>query len=372
MTRLIERQKIGRRSPASDAFETAEERPDTRDREMSVVDTQNQHVRSNRRRSAKLRSLLLYVTIASIVVCAAIFAINANSTVRRNAPPDLYLPADNSAEALISEFVYGAHMGGGGDLRAITAESLLLFSPISYTVRRGDTVSEIAANYNIRLDTIISYNSISDVRGIQAGSVLQIPAFEGEQAVDGVVYTVRRGDTLGAIAGKHNVELPPILDANRIESEVIRPGEVLFIPDALMATTELKRALGTLFIRPVVGRLTSPFGSRIDPIQNVKSYHYGVDWANAIGTPVRASNNGTVVTVVSEHRVFGNYIVIDHRDQFQTLYAHLNSTSVRQGQRVEQGAIIGKVGNTGSSTGPHLHFTIYKNQEPVNPFNFIH
>jgi murein DD-endopeptidase MepM/ murein hydrolase activator NlpD len=156
-----------------------------------------------------------------------------------------------------------------------------------------------------------------------------------------------------------------------LTSAVIQPGEVLFIPQAQMDTVSLRRALGTLFVKPVVGRLTSEFGMRVDPISGRYSMHYGVDWANVIGTPIRASNEG-IVSHVGESRRLGKYVLIDHVEQYQTLYAHMSAWSVREGMRVQQGTIIGKVGNTGYSTGPHLHFAIYKNYEPVDPLQYVH
>ncbi len=283
------------------------------------------------------------------------------------------LPRDESAEQLLSAFVRSdlgmPERGGGIGPPAGTLPAGI--KPFNYTVKKGDTISEIAASFGLRIDTLISYNRIEEVRAVRAGATLLVPAFDSGEPVDGVLYNVRRGDSLSAIAARFGVELNPILDANELASEIIRPGEVLFVPGARMETIALRRALGTLFIKPVVGRLTSTFGMRIDPFTNTNRMHYGVDWANVEGTPVRASNGG-VVSMVGESRTLGKYILIDHVDQYQTLYAHLSAWSVREGVRVEQGATIGRVGNTGKSTGPHLHFAIYKNYEPVDPFDYVH
>ena len=134
----------------------------------------------------------------------------------------------------------------------------------------------------------------------------------------------------------------------------------------------LKNALGELFILPIAAsfRWTSPYGWREDPIAKVRSFHTGVDMACPKGTPIPASQSGRVVTV-GLNRVYGNYIIIDHGNGYKTLYAHMSKTIAKKGAWVNQGAKIGLVGTTGYSTGPHLHFTVYKNNERINPMTVL-
>lgn len=281
------------------------------------------------------------------------------------------LPAESSIAILSSYVESSLHQDlPAADMQPPSGTLLSAIDPIQYTVKRGDTISEIAEEFGLLIDTIISYNNISDVRSFYAGTILYIPALDRESAIDGVAYTVKRGDTLVEIAERHGVELKPILDANQLATDVIQPGDRLFIPDARMSNFELRRALGTLFIAPVAGRLTSRFGMRIDPISEKNSMHYGLDIANDTGTPVYASNDGTV-RMVGNGRLYGNYVVIDHVDQYQTLYAHLSQVTAREGERISQGELVGRIGSTGYSTGPHLHFTIFKAYEPVNPLDYI-
>jgi len=145
---------------------------------------------------------------------------------------------------------------------------------------------------------------------------------------------------------------------------------VLFIPGAKMRSEDIKMVLGELFIYPIRGRLTSPYGWRNDPFTGARRFHAGIDLAASIGTPIRAAMDGRVSTV-GVNSVYGRYIIMTHSDGYQTLYAHLNSSSVAQGAFVPQGAKIGEVGNTGMSTGPHLHFSIYRNGRAVNPLDFL-
>jgi septal ring factor EnvC (AmiA/AmiB activator) len=189
---------------------------------------------------------------------------------------------------------------------------------------------------------------------------------------DGLLHTVEVGDTLIELAEAYGSSLNAILDANSLESAEIIPGQTIFVPGARMDETDLRLALGELFIYPVSGRFTSGFGNRVDPFTGTIRFHNGVDWANAVGTPIRAAMAGTVVRVENQIGNYGKFIIIEHPKGFQTLYAHLNTINVRRGQYVSQNQIIGLMGNTGRSTGPHLHFTIFRNSVPVDPLTYLH
>ncbi len=112
--------------------------------------------------------------------------------------------------------------------------------------------------------------------------------------------------------------------------------------------------------------LTSQFGPRIDPISHVASNHNGIDMACPTGTPVYATRKG-VVDVAGWHKQYGNYVVIRHADGYKSLYAHMSKLLTEKGEKVDQGDKVGLVGTTGYSTGPHLHFTVYKNNNLVDP-----
>ena len=116
--------------------------------------------------------------------------------------------------------------------------------------------------------------------------------------------------------------------------------------------------------------ITSPFGDRIHPIDGTRKFHNGVDLGAGSGTPIIASRSGTVKTAMY-YGGWGNYVEIDHGGGFVSLYAHMTKFVVSVGQKVPQGCTIGYVGSTGASTGPHLHFTIYKNGNAVNPEDYV-
>ncbi len=128
------------------------------------------------------------------------------------------------------------------------------------------------------------------------------------------------------------------------------------------------------FTRPVPGRITSPYGWRMHPIFKRKIYHSGVDIGAPYGTPIRAANSGRVI-FVGWYSGYGKVIIIDHGKingiPTTTLYAHMSATIAKQGTNVAKGTVIGKVGTTGYSTGPHLHFEVRQKGNPTNPLNFI-
>ena len=188
--------------------------------------------------------------------------------------------------------------------------------------------------------------------------------------MNGVLYHVQRGDSLQAIANGNSVSLSDILDANNLSSPTIYPEQGLFLPGAHMSSFEYRRALGTLFIYPTNGVLSSTFGMRHDPFTGILTFHNGIDLANSIGTRVNAAMDGSVA-YLGVNRAYGRYVLLDHGSGYQTLYGHLSKWLVNVGQRVKAGQEIAEMGDTGYSTGPHLHFTIYRNSVPVNPLDYL-
>ncbi len=132
-----------------------------------------------------------------------------------------------------------------------------------------------------------------------------------------------------------------------------------------------KTALGTgKYIWPVSGDITSYFGYRIHPILKKRKYHSGLDIAALSGTPIAASDTGVVI-FSARNGGYGLMVTIDHGAGISTIYAHCSQLLVKKGQKVSKGEIIAKVGSTGLSTGPHLHFEVRKGGVPVNPLNYI-
>ncbi len=277
----------------------------------------------------------------------------------------LALPSDNRIDDLLSEYGQSsADMIPELPVKLPATTILAALKTTNYTLKKGDTISEVAKNENVSVETLISFNGITDVRRLSAGMVLKIPS------MNGTLYRVRKGDTLAGIAKTEDVKLSNILDANGVKSSVIVPGQELFLPGAHMSSFSYRKALGTLFIWPTVGVITSPFGMRHDPFTGIMEFHNGVDIANVQGTPVKAAMDGRVA-LVGRNRGYGNFIILDNGNGFQTLYGHLFKSLVQKGQYVKAGSEIGLMGDTGYATGPHLHFTIYRNSAPVNPLQYL-
>jgi murein DD-endopeptidase MepM/ murein hydrolase activator NlpD len=119
-------------------------------------------------------------------------------------------------------------------------------------------------------------------------------------------------------------------------------------------------------------RMASGYGYRTDPFTKKRRFHYGMDFSARKGTPIYATGNGVVKRADNRSSGYGKHIRIDHGFGYISLYAHLSKYNVRRGQRVKRGDIIGYVGNTGRSVGPHLHYEIFKDKKKINPLNFYY
>ncbi len=254
--------------------------------------------------------------------------------------------------------------------KVLTASSLEITKSVSYQsykVKSGDTISSIALKFGLtNISTLISVNGIDNVRTLRSGQKIRIPN------QDGISYVVGRGDNLNALSLKYKVSVEQIVDANDLTHGILAVGQELFIPGAKMDSASLKKAMGELFVSPITSRyrISSRFGLRSDPFTGVKSHHTGVDMACPTGTPINSAMSGKVV-YVGWSNIFGNYVIINHGNGYQTLYGHMSKTLCRTGQSVSQGTRIGLVGSTGYSTGPHLHFTVYKNGKLIDPLTLI-
>ena len=262
------------------------------------------------------------------------------------------------------------HVDDSGNISLSNSSLAFALKPVEfqkYTVKPGENITRISKKFGLsNISTLIAVNNISNARRLQAGEVIKIPS------TDGIVHVVKKNENLAGIASKYGVTVESLLDVNDLSSDKLQIGQNIFIPGARLDTNSLKMALGELFKCPITAkwRLSSPYGNRADPFTGVKKFHTGMDMAAPTGTPVKAALDGKVVAV-SYNQVYGNYVIISHINGYQTLYAHLHSATVKAGQYLQQGQKLGLVGSTGYSTGPHLHFTVYKNGKLVNPHELI-
>jgi len=268
-------------------------------------------------------------------------------------------PAEENTSAITAEITRETPASNAQD-------DLITFEWQQYRVQRGDSVTTIARKFDVSIGAIIASNEIRNARRLQEGALLRVPN------IDGIPYQIKNGDSLSKISASFNVPLEVILDVNDIKSDNIRAGETIFVPGARMNDIDLRLSLGEMFMYPIHSRyITSHYGMRKDPISGALAFHTGIDFRANTGTTVMAALDG-VVSAVNENWLYGKYIIITHDNGYKTLYGHLNSYSVKQGDRVAVGKKIGETGNTGYSTGPHLHFTIYdKNNKLVNPLELL-
>lgn len=251
----------------------------------------------------------------------------------------------------------------GDDILADTSAAL---SYIAYKIKQGDMIGVIADEFGLTEDTLISVNNIKKTRLIQPGQYLKIPSMSG------ILYTVREdGETLGEIAAEYEISKDKCVQVNNVAlAEKLPAGTTLFLPDAELDWITRQEINGDLFQRPIKGRyyFSSYYGWRKNPFSGARTFHGGIDMAANTGTAVYAALEGTVIEA-GYNNTYGNYVVIRHHSGYQTLYGHLHTINTRRGRYVYSNTKIGTVGSTGLSTGPHLHFAVYKNGKGVNPQN---
>ncbi len=287
------------------------------------------------------------------------------------------------ATELTADAVVGSAPTVSGSQAASTATAQPSTSQptlVTYTIQSGDTIWDLAAKYGTTVGSIIGSNGLSASGRIGPGQTIKIPT------APGLAVTVQSGQTLWGLAQKYGIKADDIAKANGRDLETpLTVGGLLFLPGAKAVATPITVASrgtsrgGTTvssssssgsssnslpsasgFIWPVHGPITSPFGPRNG------GFHSGLDIGVPTGTAVHAAKAGTVIEAgwVSG---YGYTVMIDHGNGVTTLYGHNSKLLVKEGQEVAQGDIIAYSGSTGHSTGPHVHFEIRINGQPVNP-----
>ncbi len=228
-----------------------------------------------------------------------------------------------------------------------------------HLVQKGDTLWGISRKYKVPLKKIIQANSIQPTNPLQIGKKLLIPG----APVEGVWYRVKAGDTLSGIASRHNVDWQDLQRINGITSP-----RRLQIGTRIRIQRDNSLHFGNPLRVPLV--VTSKYGYRHHPVTRRYQLHEGIDFRAATGTRVYASRAGKVI-FAGRRNGYGKVIGIEHEGDFTTWYGHLSGIRVRVGQTVTKGKVIGLSGNTGVSTGPHLHFEIRYKDRSENPTNYI-
>lgn len=276
--------------------------------------------------------------------------------------------SEDSSTAEININDKGALVVSSGPMRVSTEkEKPTEDSIILYEVKKGDTVYTIAKLFNISKNTIMWANSLKSETLTPGTSLIILP-------ITGLSYTATKPVSLAYIAKKYNADALEIAEFNGISpSATLEKGQTIIIPDAEgeLATNVSSGKSST--VKQIKYKTNAVSGYFMKPVNCIKTqslhgpYHTGVDWGCRVGTSVVAAANGVVIRAAlgGYNGGYGSVVIISHPNGTQTIYAHLSQISVTAGSRVTQGQIIGATGNTGRSSGPHLHF---ETRGTANPF----
>ena len=290
---------------------------------------------------------------------------------------------------------------------------------ITYKVKKKDTIPAIAKRYGIKQDTILMNNKDALNNKMKVGDTITFPS------IDGLYYKLEKNDTLAKIAKKYGISVVDIVDYNNINPKKLKAGSTIFLKGVtlqkykdvegrLIAAQQAKEDKkknknkekekekekpekppketkgsppppppednddggrsaaysGAGFAYPVrYAGVSSPFGNRYHPVLKRYILHTGVDLV-AKYVPLRAAKAG-VVTFAGNMSGYGKIIIIRHDNGYETRYAHLSVISTNVGEHVNQGDLIGKTGNSGRTTGAHLHFEVRQNGVPKNPMKYL-
>lgn len=287
---------------------------------------------------------------------------------------------------------------------------------ITYKIKKKDTIPAIAKRYGVKQDTILINNKDALNNKLKIGDAITFPS------IDGLYYKLEKNDTLAKIAKKYGISVVDIVDYNNINPKKLKAGSTIFlkgitlqkykdVEGRLIAAQQAKEDKkknknkekpekppkgakgsapptpptpqddddggrsaaysGAGFAYPVrYAGVSSPFGNRFHPVLKRYILHTGVDLV-AKYVPLRAAKSG-VVTFAGNMSGYGKIIIIRHDNGYETRYAHLSVISTNVGEHVNQGDLIGKTGNSGRTTGAHLHFEIRQNGVPKNPMKYLH
>jgi murein DD-endopeptidase MepM/ murein hydrolase activator NlpD len=269
---------------------------------------------------------------------------------------------------------------------------------IDYTVEAGDTISTIAKKFDVGVNTILWQNNLNAYSVIRPGDTLSI------LPVSGVVHTVASGETVKAIAGKYGIPETDIANYNKLSAAgFLTIGQKLIIPGGRKegySQEQPKAYSGLALLKNLVTprkENKQPTNIKVDASNDenipddakptkgnkmawptsgyrITQYyswrHFAIDIADPVGTPIYASDAGVIETA-GWGKGYGNNIVINHGGGKKTRYAHLSKFYVKVGEQVDKGQTIAAMGNTGWSTGPHLHFEIIINGTKYNPLNYV-
>jgi len=345
-------------------------------------------------------SLLSLVLVIGVIWLVQLFFEQAPSTSKNvGAAPEL----TPTASVTIDSVPVSADFSYEGISRLAQPNTSIPSRPrqeiVKYTVQEGDTVFGIAEKYGLEPETILwgnYFTLLDDPHNLSPGQELDI------LPVNGTLYEWQAGDGLNGVAKFFGVEPETILDypGNNLDQAAIgdyahpniQPGTSLIIPDGRREFVSWSAPIGVTRENPALARVLGPgacepisggavgYGTFVWPTQkhylsgfdySPKSNHWGIDLAGHLGEGIFAVDAGVIVYSGWNNYGYGNMVIVDHGNGWQSLYAHMSEIYRFCGQSVGQGEAIGAIGSTGRSSGPHLHFELMSPGYKVNPWDFL-
>jgi LysM repeat protein len=289
----------------------------------------------------------------------------------KNIEKDKYTDSTQSAKAIVSDNALVPTVGVLSSTGGVEISEEASIDDISvYVIRKGDSLSQIAEMFDVSVNTILWANDMKKGQKLTEGDLLFI------LPVSGVKHIVAKGQTLKGIANLYKVDVDVITSFNGISvGDPLVVGDELIIPegeisdDSTPSTPKKSNNSGVY----ATGKLKNILNYFINPVPELKrksqgphgNGNRGIDLAAPTGTRILASASGQVLLArLGYNGGYGNMVIIQHPNGTKTLYAHMSKITTKTGAQVEQGEVIGNVGSTGRSTGPHLHFEVFNARNP--------
>ncbi|MGL4560705.1 MAG: peptidoglycan DD-metalloendopeptidase family protein [Brevinema sp.] len=245
------------------------------------------------------------------------------------------------------------------DLEKIASKTPLGF--VFYRIRAGENLSSVAEKFGLSMATVLSLNSLDNAHWVSVGQKVLL------STKSGIIVNLTNNESIQTLAERYGISAEETKLVNKLNSNIVTAGRTLFLPNANLSFKAMSQILGFQFINPVshYRRISSHFGWRRHPVLGYRKLHTGTDFAAPVGTPVHAAKEGRVI-YADWNGGYGMFISIRHNNGYTTSYAHLSRIHIKKGDWVNAGQRIGSSGNTGRSTGPHLHFELRKYGQPKN------
>ncbi|MDY6934326.1 MAG: M23 family metallopeptidase [Spirochaetota bacterium] len=306
-----------------------------------------------------LLGLLLMIVAVFLIgnIIAAIFIerikVNAESYIIKDGFP--FFKSEGEYLHLIRSYPYDLGLGTNLNI---------------HRMRRGESYWNVAMRNNISIDTLIAANPFLTSLLAKEGIEIVVPQEEGVlMALDNFYDVWRMSKKLGykdKIRGEYFPSIFRLFSLDDIRLVFFKAVKPEVVNNHLEGLYKIRK----IFQSPIKGYYTSLYGTRIDPFLHGKHFHNGIDIRARTRTPIHPARKG-IVTLSKWLDGYGKTVIIQHRDGYATVYGHCHTLKVKKGDWVEQSNIIGLVGSTGRSTGPHLHFTIMRHGRIIDPLRFI-